>query len=62
MKIVATVKKCVQIGPDDWALRGISHVFDQSATIWDVLQWADHMEKGTLIADIQFTNYDGDSS
>lgn len=60
MKIVATVKKLVQIGPDNYDLRPTSKVFGQQATIWDILYWADELERNTSIADIAFSNYDGE--
>lgn len=60
MKTVATVKKCVQTGPDDWSMVHISKVFDQQSTLWDVVSWADHTAKGLQIQDVIFSRYDGE--
>lgn len=61
-KIVITVKRCVQISPDDFEIKLISRVFSTTRSIKDMLQWA--KTTGFIIpeiSDLNFSEYTGES-
>lgn len=60
--ITATIRDCVQIGPDDFIMKGYSRNFSTDRPISDVINWAQNMGiKNATINEITFFDYTGDS-
>lgn len=60
-KIVATVSRCVQIGPDDYECRKISKVFEVGDPVYKILDWAQVASKSMAkktINDVSFSEYE----
>jgi len=61
-QIVVTIRKCVQIGPDDYEMEAISGVFAINRSIKDMLKWAESCGfKDAKIGDLHFSEYAGSS-
>jgi|JI6StandDraft_1071083.scaffolds.fasta_scaffold584535_2 hypothetical protein len=55
MQVAATILTTKQIGIDTWRDISTTKVFDISASIKDILDWANSIEKGFTISTIKIT-------
>lgn len=58
-KIVVTIKKCIQVSPDDFEMKAISAVFSTDKKIKDILDWAKStgFSKNPKITDLYTSEY-----
>lgn len=55
MKIIARIETLNQIGPDDYRVRPITKVFDDTATVAEIHAWAHLHGSGYLVNDIELS-------
>lgn len=53
LEIIATIRKCVQIGPEDFELKVLTKRFDYDSSLDHVDQWA--KSHGLDIPSVQFS-------
>lgn len=56
--LLARIEKCVQVGPDDYRMRPITKIFDESTVLAEVISWA--KTHGVLINDTEITQLEVD--
>ncbi len=57
-RIVVTLRKSVQIGPEDWEMKPVSRVFNIANSIEHMLEWAKSTGiKDANIGDLNFSEY-----
>ena len=55
LKIIARIEILNQIGPDDYRVRPITKVFEDTATVGEIHAWALSHGSGYLVNDIELS-------
>ena len=59
MKIIARIEILNQIGPDDYRIRPITRIFEDTATVAEIHTWALLHGSGYLVNDIELSQPEG---
>jgi hypothetical protein len=53
--VVASVRFCTQIGPEDWVMETKVKIFNPTSTLNDINEWVTSLEKRLTFSDVTLT-------